>query len=904
MIARKTIRIAFAAMFASLALASTAHGSIGIESFTTTSSTQQAGTHPDLSMEFTLEDPGAPEAARNIAFNAPEGVFGNPTATPRCEASEFALSQCSPNTQVGLMTVRANYEGNPSNLLGTAPIYNMVPNGDEDTARFAFVVPSLGIAIHIPVKVRTAGDYGLRFTVSEISQLTPLAAAKSVFWGLPNSTIHNSDRFPYGSPGNPPGCPGDDDTSCLAGPTPPTTGVQAFINYPSECTGQPLVTRLAVESYQDPGDLSEAQSSYTQTVACEKQVFQPVLFARPTSKEADSASGLDLTLRAAQAIGFVPSPSPMKSVTVTFPSGFTINPDAADGQSDCTDAEAQFDSEGPAACPDNSKVGIFNIHSPSLEGPLRGSAYLGRSVPGDPYRLFLIADGFGIHAKLLGSIQPDPSTGQLRAVFADLPQVSFEEIELHLFASDRGLMATPTHCSIYNVEAEFHPWNTKLAPQSTNQVFSVNSGPNGSLCPGQIRPFKPRLEAGSSNPTAGAFSDFHLKLDRDDGDQFLGDLNFTMPPGFTGSLRGLTYCPEPSITAATQRSGRDELLAASCPPSSEVGTSNVAAGPGTHPFHAKGRMYLSGPLKGAPLSLVAITPALAGPYDYGNVVVRVALNVDPLTAQVRAVSETMPQIIGGIPIRMRSIEVNIDKPNFTINPTNCSPFTVESEGIGDQGTAVGFSSPFTAVNCALLPFQPKMTVRQVGSRKGTRRTVNPRLQFDLRTRAGDANIKSVAVTLPKSFEIDQRHLGNICSEKELATNQCAGRTAIGRASTTTPLLDQPLSGPAYAVSGSGGLPRLAFILNGQVNLVPRADTVTVGGRLKTTVPVVPDAPIGHFRLTIFDGKTGYLVNTRNLCKSISTVKVGFTAQNGKRLTQHAPVKAVCGKSKARGKRKH
>ena len=154
------------------------------------------------------------------------------------------------------------------------------------------------------------------------------------------------------------------------------------------------------------------------------------------------------------------------------------------------------------------------------------------------------------------------------------------------------------------------------------------------------------------------------------------------------------------------------------------------------------------------------------------------------------------------------------------------------------------------------------------ARASTHRGGNPALQFDLNTRPGDANIKSISVTLPSAFEIDQRHLSNLCTEKELATTECAGRQQIGVASTKTPLLDQPLSGPVYAVSGGGGLPRLAFLLNGQVDLVPRAETKTVnGGRLYTTVPVVPDAPVGHFRLTVFGGKQGYLANTREPLRS-------------------------------------
>jgi hypothetical protein len=285
-------------------------------------------------------------------------------------------------------------------------------------------------------------------------------------------------------------------------------------------------------------------------------------------------------------------------------------------------------------------------------------------------------------------------------------------------------------------------------------------------------------------------------------------------------------------------------------------------------------------------------------------VVRVALNIDPLDAHVTAVSDTVPSIIGGVPIRMRTIQVNIDKPNFTINPTNCTPRTIDSQGIGDQGTVTDFSSYFHVVDCAKLPFEPSLTMKQTGGRKATRRAVNPGLKLDLRTRTGDANIKSVSVTLSSAFEIDQRHLGNICSEKELTEKQCAGRSPIGRATTTTPLLDQPLSGPVYAVSGSGGLPRLAFILNGQVDLVPRADPSTVkGGRLQTTAPVVPDAPIGHFALTIFGGKRGYLVNTRDICKHQPITRIYFAGQNGKTQTSQVKIATACGRSSARHRRR-
>jgi hypothetical protein len=895
-----------AAAVAVLAFAAPAQAAITIDGFQTTSSGTEAGRHPDLTTYFKLAEPGVHEAAKDIAFEAPEGIFGNPNAVTECSAADFARNECSPNSQAGLVTLVAKTDKAPEETLGTAPLYILVPQEGE-TARLSFVVPTLNIPIAIPVSVRTADDYGLRFTVTEISQLTPLASAKLTFWGFPAASSNDSARFPKGAPGAPSGCPGVEGTSCLGGkPTKASIPLQPLIDYPSSCTGAPLVTELKVRSYQNPGTWSTATSEYDAVTGCEHQGFNPVLTTSLTTEEADSASGLNLRFDVPQPLGENPSQSELRAVTVTLPPGVTINPDAADGQSACTDAQANFDSEGPSNCPDNAKVGTIGIYSPALNGTLTGSMYIGEPRPGEQYRLFMVVSGFGLNAKLLGIFRPDAETGQLTGTFEDLPQVPFEQFDLHLFASDRGLMATPSACTLYPVEATFVPWNRLLSPQASERFFTITAGPGGKQCPGQVRPFSPRLVAGMSTALAGAFSSFHLKLDRDDGDQYLKDVDFRMPPGFTGSLRGIAYCSDSAIQAAARKAGRDEQISPSCPAASKVGTSNVSAGPGSHPFHAEGSLYMAGPFKGAPLSVAVITPAVAGPYDYGTVVVREALYVDPTTAQVSAISDGIPSIIGGVPIRMRSIQVNIDKQNFTINPTNCSPLSVDSRGIGDQGSVTDFSSYFHAVNCATLPFRPKFAVRQTGGGKATRRSGNPTLELDLTTRPGEANIKSVTVTLPNSFEIDQRHLGNLCSEKELAANECAGRQQIGKATTSTPLLDQPLSGPVYAVSGSGGLPRLAFILNGQVDIRPRADTKTVqGGRLRTTVPVVPDAPIGQFHLLVYGGKRGYLANTRSLCAFAPVVRVGFVGQNGKSHRVSTRVKTSCRARKhaARGHRR-
>ncbi len=908
---RTALGVPHAALLGALVLAlalwlvPSAQAAQNIVSFNTVSTDTEAGAHPNLTASIVLEDPGSPEAAESLSFNLPSGVFGNPNAITPCIPAFFALMECTPASQAGYMTIRASYSGNPNFLLGTAPVYVVSPRGDKEPARLGFYVPILNIAINIPIHIRTAGDYGLRMTVAGIPQSVPVAAADLTIWGVPALTANDTYRFRKGSPGDPAGCPGESTPNCASenGAAPNPAGIlpKPLINNPSICSGQQLVSVAEVRTYQDPETVTTEDATYPATTSCETQSFKPVLNMALTSEETDSPSGMDMQLKAASFLGLASTPSPIRHATVQLPAGLSVNPDAADGQTACTDDQANFDTEAPAECPDTSKIGVFEIGTPALDEPLEGALYIGEPKPGNQYRLIMVASGYAIHAKVVAKVLPDPVTGQVRFEVTDLPQVPFETFDVHLFASDRGLLATPTHCTIYNVESSFSPWNDRLSPQPSRPLFSLTAGPDGKDCPNQVRPYKPRLVAGMSNPTAGAYSNFHLKLDRDDGDQYLSDLGFKMPPGFTGYLRGITYCPDSSIAAAAEKLGRAEQVSPSCPASSRVGSTNVAAGPGSHPFNAVGKMYLAGGVKGSPLSVVAITPALAGPYDYGTVVVRVPLRIDPLTAQVSATSDRVPLIIGGIPIRMRSIQVSIDRPGFTINPTNCSNFTVDSLGIGDQGTIANFSSPFHAVNCASLPFRPRVRMRQVGG--NTERSSNPKLQFDLRTKPGDANLSSLSVTLPKAFEIDQRHLGNICSERELIENQCAGRTAIGRATTTTPLLDEPLSGPVYAVSGSGGLPRLAFILNGQVSLVPRADTKTVDGRLQTTAPVIPDAPIGHFALTVFGGKRGYLINTRNLCGKPPTARIGFVGQNGKTRSETVAVKTSCSKAAKRRARR-
>ncbi|HKN45131.1 MAG TPA: hypothetical protein VJW23_14555, partial [Propionibacteriaceae bacterium] len=352
----------------------------------------------------------------------------------------------------------------------------------------------------------------------------------------------------------------------------------------------------------------------------------------------------------------VPAPSEIKQQRVTLPEGFSINPNAADGKVVCTDEQGAFGTTEEAHCPEQSKVGTAVLDSSTLPSPITGAIYLGESLPSDKYRLFLTADGYGTHVKLAGSVTPDPKSGQISVEFVNLPQSPFSEFNLHFFGSERGLLATPTSCGTFQVHSEFVPWDEALGILRTTSYFSLSSGPEGSSCPGPERLFNPTLEAGTLNSTAAAHTPMVLRVRRRDGEQNVAQFAATLPSGLLASLRGVAYCPESALSELSNpsHSGIAELTSPACPASSRVGGVVAEVGAGTHPLTTQGQAYLAGPYKGAPLSLVVVVPAVSGPYDLGNAVVRSAIDVDPVTADISARSDKFPQILEGIPLRLRS----------------------------------------------------------------------------------------------------------------------------------------------------------------------------------------------------------------------------------------------------------
>ncbi|HYG96769.1 MAG TPA: hypothetical protein VD741_06630, partial [Solirubrobacterales bacterium] len=316
----------------------------------------------------------------------------------------------------------------------------------------------------------------------------------------------------------------------------------------------------------------------------------------------------------------------------------------------------------------------------------------------------------------------------------------------------------------------------------------------------------------------------------------------------------------------------------------------VGAGAGATPFHLSGPVWLTGPYKGAPLGLAVAIRAVAGPYDLGTVVVRQALHVDPTTAAVTAVSDPLPSILEGIPLRIRTVDVTIDRPGFTVNPTSCAERRIAGALSSTAGATHQAGVRFQVGDCASLGFGPKLSLRLKG---GTKRAAHPRLQAVLRQPAGQANIDRVSVALPRSVFLEQAHIRTVCTRVQYAAGNCPAGSVYGYARAFSPLLDEPLQGPVYLRSSDNKLPDLVASLDGQIHidLVGRIDSVR--GGIRTTFERVPDAPVSRFVLQMKGGKKSLLVNSTNLCRGKHRAAVKMTGQNGKRRSSAPGLRTDC-----------
>lgn len=885
------------------------------------SSAVQAGSSPgSIATSFEVSSRSMPllqsepttaptEQFKTTIAHVPQGVIGNPNAVPeKCTSAQLIdteFGNCPPDSQVGFVRLNNDW---------AMPLFNMVPSWGTP-ARFGFTI--FGVPTTITTELRS--DYGLDVVNRNAVDAIPLTNIDVVFWGVPADPSHDTRRgSASATPGKDEGCLGGRNgqlgRSCPTDATP-----TAFLRLPTSCPNHPLAWEIESNSYPHPDTWARTTTTTPAQVGCNQLEFTPTMEARPTTNVGDAPSGLDFHLHLPQnddPDGL--AEANLRDTTVTLPPGMTINPASANGLGSCdasqiglTTAVGQTPirfTQAEAHCPDSSRLGSVEIDTPAIDHPLRGSVFL--ATPYDnPYRT-LLAIYFEVHdpqtgvvVKIPARISPDAETGQVKAIVEETPQLPFEDFYLSFDPGPHGSLRTPATCGGFTSRSVMTPWTSPEGADATpSDSFQIVKGANGGGCSASDSqlPHKVSFSAGTLNPKGGAYSPFAFKITRADGTQELRSIDTTLPPGLLGRLVGVRYCYENEMAAAAANSGEAEQASPSCPASSRIGGVNVGAGAGPSPFYAGGNAYLAGPYKGAPYSVAVVVPAVAGPFDLGTVVTRVALYVDPLTTQVHVVSDPIPTILQGIPLDVRSVAVNLDRDHFTLNPTSCDPMAVTGKIGSVFGQTLDVSNPFQVGGCQDLGFKPKLTLTLKG---GTKRGQHPRLRAVLKERPGDANISRTQVTLPHSEFLDQGHLRNICTRVQFAAHQCPASSIYGYAKAVSPLLAQPLEGPVYLRSSSNPLPDLVAALGGQFDI--ELGAIVGSGKnegLRTTFDMVPDAPATEFVLTMKGGKKGLLVNSTDICRGRHTVNALFEAHNGKTADQTPVLRASgCKKVKRHGR---
>jgi hypothetical protein len=872
----------------------------------------QAGAHPftaSTTITFTSHKEGffteAEGSPKDLHVELPQGFVGNPLATPTCPEATLEAEGCANDTQVGVANIK--FGGVFSGGTSVYPIWN-IEAAPGTPGAFGLRILG-GAVIHIIPRVHTRpnGEYSLTVDSDETSQSLPLISIGLTFWGVPADSSHDAER---------------------GGPV--TTARLPLLTNPTDCAAGPVATTLSYDSWQQPeffppvSFLSHDDAEPPNPIGveeCGRVPFTPSMSAEPTTTTADSPTGLQVDIHLPQE-GFLNpvgiAEADLKKAVVVLPERMSVNPSSANGLGACTTIQANLTGEEPATCSNDSKIGSVEIDTPLIDHAIKGGVFLGAQKEnpfGSLLATYIAVDDpvSGTVIKLPGKIVTDSKSGRVTATFDNNPQLPFEDLHVEFFGGPRAALVTPPSCGTYTTTGEFTPWSG-TPPVTSTSTFNITTGPNGSACPNGS--FNPKLEAGTTNPVAGKYSPFVLNLSREDGTQQLSTITAALPKGLLGKLAGIPYCSDSALGGipTAEGTGAAQLANPSCPSASQLGTVSVGAGAGPSPFYVNtGKVYLAGPYKGAPLSLAIVTPALAGPFDLGNVVVRAALQVNPETTQITAVSDPLPTILQGIPLDLRSVAVNINREGFTLNPTSCNPMEVAST-IGGTGGAIAHpSSRYQVGNCANLGFAPKLALNLKG---GTTRAKNPALKAVLTAPTGQANIGKVQVILPKSVFIDSRHVNNPCTRVQFAEGAgngtaCPAKSILGKATAYSPLLAEPLKGNVYFRSNGGErkLPDLVASLNGQihVNLAGFIDSVKQkgkeGSRVRNTFASVPDAPVSKFVLELQGGKKGLLQNSTNLCKTTNKATVKMDGQNGKVHDFETVVKPACGKKSSAKKPK-
>jgi hypothetical protein len=884
----------------------------------------QAGSHPfqltttiafNQGFDEAEEVPEVLPLPKDQKFSLPPGLVGDPSAVPQCPISEFqptlnGLGHCPPETAIGVAAVdvttrKTGIKTNDFQPFGLLlPVYNLEPSIGEP-ARFGFIVgpPEGGnIPVYLNTSVRTGGDYGVDVSVDNISQEFSLVGAQVSLWGVPGDPQHDLARGECVSFGE------------IKGAECPETGVlkqSPFLTLPVSCSGlsNPLTSLLEVTSWEQPTvavhdaySLHEATGSPVGLNGCNRLPFDPSISVAPEGADASTPTGLSVGVHVDQDAALNPTglaEADVKDTTVALPDGVQLNPAAADGLLACSLEQISLESPGEATCPEASKVATLEIKSPLLPNPLVGEAYLAAQSAnpfGSLIALYLVARDpvSGVLVKVAGEVVPNAVTGQLVAVFENTPQLPFESLTLHFFGSDRAPLTTPASCGTYTTEASIVP-SSENPPATPSSSFDITSGPDGSPCPNTL-PFTPALAAGTTNLQAGAFTPLTTTISREDGNQNIQTVQLHMPPGLSGMLAGIPLCGEAQANDGT------------CGFGSQIGSTIVSVGLGGNPYTVTGgRVYLTGPYDGAPFGLSIVNPAVAGPFNLGNVVVRARIEVDPHTAAITITTNSeaegyaIPHILDGIPLQIKHVNVTIERSGFTFNPTNCAPTSITGSVGSAEGASSPLSVPFQITNCANLKFAPKFAVSTAGrTSKAGGASLSVKLTYPNTPQGTEANIAKVKVDLPKQLPSRLTTLQEACVAKvfEVDPAGCPTASIVGHAKAITPILPVPLEGPAYFVSHGGeAFPSLIVVLQGYGVTVDLVGTtfISKAGITSSTFKTVPDVPVGSFELTLPTGKYSALAANLpasakgSFCGAKLAMPTAFVAQNGAEIHESTPI---------------
>ncbi len=865
------------------------------------------------------------ENVRNIWVELPPGFVGAASAAPRCRLSELTrfAPACPAGSQVGTLVLFKTGDATPN------PLYNMVPEKGYP-AEFAFKYSTNAVVSYPQLRPRGEG-YGLNFTVPGASRFL-ISGVSATLWGVPSQHPGLFGAPPMGGP-----------------PVP-------FLSNQSDCLDAQPTTKIRVDSWEHPArkrsdgtpDLTDPNWKSSSAPApaitgCDApglaDQFKPTISAGPTSTDAggstaaDTPSGYHVDLAFPQANDptdpgtvfdpSVPQAPQLKDAAVTLPVGVAVSPSAADGLGGCSDVpgsdQVNLDSISPVSCPESSKIGsvvatspLLASHDPETDAvtgaePLEGDVFLIKPHPGDldpsgdrdgRFRLLIQIDDprLGLNAKLPGIVTADKATGRLVARFTDNPQLPVKHLSLTFKSGDRAPLVNPTTCGAATTSGVFTPWSrggtrsdgvvVAGTPDATaDSSFDVSWDGKGAGCPSTL-PFAPAMTAGTASNQAGASSPFTFDVTRQDRTDVFKNVSVTLPGGLLAAVKDVPLCADADANAG------------SCPVASRVGSATVAAGAGGSPFYLRDQpVALTGPYKGAPYGLAIAVHAVAGPFDLGTVVVRQALNIDPDDAHVTVVSDPLPTVRDGVPLRVRRINVTVDRPGFMRSPTSCAAKAIGASIGSLNGTTVNLSSPFAVDGCARLPFAPKLAMKLTGA-KETKVGGHPGIEALVTQRPGEAAPRSVEVTLPLSLALDPDHAAseNLCEYTDGLADRCPQKSVIGTATAISPLLKAPLTGKVFFVKGvrtdpkSGRqirtLPTLLLELRGEVSLNLRASSsVPDNKHLVSTFSMIPDAPISSFQLKLDSGKNGILVVTdgANVCADTEKPFLSAVAQNGKRV---------------------